>query len=282
MVLSSFSTTSLEDVAAQGKGNPYGMHAMFLADRALLLQGIQRAEKAGYKALFVSVDLPAIGNRLSETRNGFTFPSQYGLPNLSVASGVQVSTDDFYYDPRISWEEAIPWLRQQTSLEIWLKGIYAPEDVQLAIDHGVDGIIISNHGGRQLDGVPATLDTLRICAPIAKQAQANHSSNNNDNNNSRNRSHRRGPKKFQIGLDGGIRRGSDLFKALALGADFCFVGRIPIWGLAYKGQAGVELAIRILFDEFKRTMMLMGCRSISDIEPECLSVLTESALLAKL
>lgn len=92
-------------------------------------------------------------------------------------------------------------------MEIWVKGIYTPEDVVLAIKHGVDGIIISNHGGRQLDGVPATLDVLRECAPLAAG-------------------------KVPIAIDGGIRRGADIFKALALGANYCFVGRAPIWGLA--------------------------------------------------
>lgn len=124
------------------------------------------------------------------------------------------------------------------------------EDVALAIQHGLDGIVISNHGGRQLDGVPATLDTLRECAPIAKG-------------------------RISIAVDGGIRQGSDIFKALALGAEHCFVGRIPIWGLAvgctysafssrslitlqFKGQEGVELAIKILMQEFAITMRLAG------------------------
>lgn len=110
-------------------------------------------------------------------------------------------------DTEITWSDAIPWLRSITNMKIWAKGIYNPEDVVLAIEHGVDGIIISNHGGRQLDGVPATIDVLRECAPIAEGI-------------------------IPIAIDGGIRRGSDIFKALALGAQHCFVGRIPLWGLA--------------------------------------------------
>lgn len=98
-------------------------------------------------------------------------------------------------------------------MKIWAKGIYTPEDVILAIEHGFDGIIISNHGGRQLDGVPATLDVLRECAPIAKG-------------------------RIPIAIDGGIRRGSDIFKALALGAQHCFVGRVPLWGLAVCSMSG--------------------------------------------
>lgn len=131
-------------------------------------------------------------------------------------------------DPSLDWESAIPWLRQHTSLPIWLKGgalrhrklffcelcltnlhfiVCSPEDVELAIRHGIDGVVISNHGGRQLDGMPSTLDALRVCAPVARG-------------------------RIPITIDGGIRRGSDIFKALALGASYCFLGRIPIWGLA--------------------------------------------------
>lgn len=133
--------------------------------------------------------------------------------------------------------------------------VYTSDDIELAIRHGVDGVIISNHGGRQLDGVPATLDALRECATAARG-------------------------RIPIAFDGGIRRGSDIFKAIALGADFCFLGRVPIWGLAvsfyfdhritpmapslvltlrqYNGQAGVELAVNLLLQGLKRTMMLCG------------------------
>lgn len=142
-------------------------------------------------------------------------------------------------------------------MQIWLKGICSPADVELAIHYGVDGIVISNHGGRQLDGIPATLDALRLCAPIARG-------------------------RIPLAIDGGIRRGSDIFKALALGASYCFVGRIPIWGLAYNGQEGVELAIRILQQELKITMALAGCTSISDINESYLSVLNANGQLAKL
>lgn len=135
-------------------------------------------------------------------------------------------------------------------MQVWLKGgkhpsikppsnhsscatVLHPSDVLLAIEHHVDGIIISNHGGRQLDGVPSTLDSLRACSHIARG-------------------------RIQIAVDGGIRRGSDIFKALALGAQHCFVGRVAIWGLAYNGQQGVELGLRLLLDEFRMTMALAG------------------------
>ena len=170
---------------------------------------------AGYKAIFLSVDTPLLGRRLNEYRNNFVLPDDMEWPNLlsdgkSELSGQDKDRDSpskHDFDPSLDWDTAIPWLREHTKLELWLKGVYAAEDVSLAIKYGLDGVVVSNHGGRQLDGVPATLDALRECAVAAAG-------------------------KIPIAVDGGIRRGTDIFKALALGASHCFVGRIPIWGLA--------------------------------------------------
>lgn len=168
---------------------------------------------AGYKALFLSVDVPVLGRRLGEMRTNFTLPKNLSFPNL-LSNGADEFLDPDAkvngpqaFDDTLEWEEVIPWLRKHTKMQIWLKGVLSPEDVEQAVTAGVDGVIVSNHGGRQLDGVPATLDALRQCAPIAKGH-------------------------IKIAVDGGIRRGSDIFKAIALGADFCFLGRIAIWGLA--------------------------------------------------
>ncbi|KAF7561137.1 hypothetical protein G7046_g2997 [Stylonectria norvegica] len=224
MALSSYATESLEDVKAQGSDNPYVMQLCVLKDRETTLQILRRAETSGYKAIFLSVDVPLLGRRLNEYRNNFT---------------------------------AIPWLRQHTKLQLWIKGVYGAEDVHLAIQHGLDGIVVSNHGGRQLDGVPSTLDALRECAIAAGGS-------------------------IPIAVDGGIRRGTDIFKALAMGASHCFVGRIPIWGLAYNGQEGVELALKILMDEFKITMALSGCKTIKDITRDHLRYFDGNGVLAKL
>ncbi|KAJ0421723.1 FMN-dependent alpha-hydroxy acid dehydrogenase [Aspergillus carlsbadensis] len=255
MGLSSYSTTSLEDVILEGQGNPYAIQMCVLRDRSLTLQLLERAERAGYKALFLSVDVPVLGHRLNEYRNDFRIPPAMSYPNILSNGTDRSSRTD--YDPTLDWESALPWLREHTSMQIWLKGVMSPEDVDLAIRHGADGIIVSNHGGRQLDGVPSTLDALRACVPAAKG-------------------------KIPIAIDGGIRRGSDIFKALALGADYCFLGRAPVWGLAYDGQQGVELAIKILQMELKTTMALAGCRTIAEIQKSYLSVLRPDGELAKL
>lgn len=231
MALSSYATTSLEDVIAQGTGNPYMMQMCIVKDRNITMQLLKRAESkwlasynsdlcdanliegAGYRALFLSVDVPVLGRRLGEMRSNFTLPKGMSFPNLLSEGQDEFGAPDGKnngpqaFDDTLEWEEIIPWLKANTKMQIWLKGISSPEDVEQAIAAGIDGVVISNHGGRQLDGVPATLDALRQCAPIAKGH-------------------------IQIAVDGGIRRGSDIFKAIALGADFCFLGRIAIWGLA--------------------------------------------------
>ncbi|KAI5468161.1 FMN-dependent dehydrogenase [Mariannaea sp. PMI_226] len=263
MGLSSYATESLENVAAEGNGNPYVMQICVLKDRETTLQILRRAEASGYKAIFLSVDVPVLGRRLNEYRNNFILPDDMAWPNLlsdgkSELSGeVHVGNSKHDFDPSLDWDSAIPWLRKHTKLQLWIKGVYGAEDVELAIKHGLDGILVSNHGGRQLDGVPSTLDALRECVAAAGD-------------------------KIPVAVDGGIRRGTDIFKALAMGASHCFVGRIPIWGLAYKGQEGVELALQILIDEFKITMALAGCKTIKDITREHLRYLDSNGVLAKL
>ncbi|KAL1798066.1 hypothetical protein ACET3X_004672 [Alternaria dauci] len=263
MALSSYSNVALEDVKAQGTGNPYMMQMCIVRDRNRTLQLLERAEKAGYKALFLSVDVPVLGRRLGEMRTNFALPNNLSFPNILSSGDGDFGDDETKrngptaFDDTLEWEEVIPWLRNNTKMQIWLKGVLSPEDIEQAVTAGVDGVIISNHGGRQLDGVPATLDALRSCAPVAKG-------------------------RIKIAVDGGIRRGSDIFKAIALGAEFCFLGRVAIWGLAYKGQAGVELGIRILYEEFRSTMALAGCRSVKEITTNHLSVLESNGILAKL
>ncbi|KIX07433.1 uncharacterized protein Z518_02086 [Rhinocladiella mackenziei CBS 650.93] len=262
MGLSTYSNDSLEDVIKQGEGrtNPYAMQVTLLRSRGLTEQLLKRAKKAGYKAIILTVDAPMLGRRLNEFRNSFCMPTGTTYPNIAPEldmSNLEGGDNDLAYENGVDWNEAISFLKSQSDLEFWVKGVYTAEDVATAIHYGLDGVVISNHGGRQLDSVPATLDALRECAPVAKG-------------------------KIKIAIDGGIRRGTDIFKALALGADFCFAGRIPIWGLAYNGTKGVELAINLLYDEFKLTMGLAGCKNISEISRGHLSILENNGVLSKL
>ncbi|KAK3633146.1 hypothetical protein LTR56_015922 [Elasticomyces elasticus] len=263
MGLSTYSTTSLEDVRCEGNGNIYAFQLSIVKDRQMSLNWIKRAENAGYTALFITVDAPVLGRRLNE-RTGvkFELPQNMFLPNLSDPSEGALSEPVRSYkhsgrDASNSWESVIPWVKANTRLKIWLKGVYCAEDVQRAIQYELDGVIISNHGGRQLDGVPATIDALPECAVAGKG-------------------------RIQIGVDGGIRRGTDIFKAIALGADVCFMGRVPLWGLAWKGQEGVEWAIGTLEEELRTAMALAGCSSIKEITRAHLSILGSNGLLARL
>ncbi|KAL2826627.1 FMN-dependent dehydrogenase [Aspergillus cavernicola] len=260
MGLSNYSTKNLEDVISHSTGNPYVMQMSLLKNKAAMIRMIKRAEAAGFKALFVTLDVPYLGRRLNEFRNNFGLPKGMEYPNLFP--GVDVTNledgdDSMAYDNAMEWPEIIPFFRQHTKMQIWGKGIYTATDASLAIMHGFDGIIISNHGGRQLDSVPASLDVLREVVPIAKG-------------------------KIPIAVDGGIRRGTDIFKALALGADFCLAGRPAIWGLAYDGQRGVELALSLLYDEFRTCMALAGCKNVSEIQKEHVSLLQPDGRLLKL
>ncbi|CZR59698.1 related to glycolate oxidase [Phialocephala subalpina] len=279
MGLSAWSTSTMEDVVKEGLGNPYAFQVTLLKDRGIAIKMLKRAEKNGYKAILLTVDGVVLGRRLNEFRNSFTLPEGITFPNIesdSDPSALAGANDSLDYglkssfldaklftelmeskDANVDWAEVIPWLKKNTKLPIWVKGLYTAEDVSLAIQYGLDGVIISNHGGRQLDTAPATLDALRECAPVAAG-------------------------KIPIAIDGGIRRGTDIFKAIALGACFCFVGRVPIWGLAYNGEAGVDLAIKLLKNEFKTTMALAGCKTVKEISKAHLSILRPDGVLAKL
>lgn len=147
----------------------------------------------------------------------------------------------------LTWKETLPWLRKVTTMKIILKGIMTAEDAQLAVEHGADAVAVSNHGGRQLDCAPSTIETL----PEVSEAIGG---------------------RIPVIFDGGVRRGSDIFKALALGANFVLIGRPVLWGLSYKGREGVELVYHILERELSRTMALAGVTSISGIGKNSLSV----------
>lgn len=190
----------------------HAMQMYTLKDRELELNIIREAEQQGCSAIFLPADSPVLGVRYNEWRNDFRTPDGLGFPVFGWDSEKirkQTHDDNFTVlnDDTHRWARDIPWLRSVTKMEIWIKGVLTAEDTLLAIQAGCDGIIVSNHGGRQLDGVPATIDALPECVAAAEG-------------------------RIRIHVDGGVRSGTDIFKALALGAEHVWVGRPAIWGLA--------------------------------------------------
>ncbi|HEU4329125.1 MAG TPA: alpha-hydroxy acid oxidase [Roseiflexaceae bacterium] len=248
-VASTMATASLEETAAAD--GPRWFQLYIYADRAVTEALIQRAEAAGYQALVLTVDLPRMGRRERDIRNGFGLPPHLGFANFAPdsrghagnhsgeASALMRHTSASF-DAGLTWRD-IEWLRAQTRLPILLKGILSPEDARLGAEAGVDGVIVSNHGGRQLDGVPPSIEAL----PAVVDAVAG---------------------RCPVLLDGGVRRGTDALKALALGAKAVLVGRPVLWGLASRGEAGVLHILELLRAELELAMALAGCPSLDQID----------------
>ncbi|XP_066860350.1 2-Hydroxyacid oxidase 2 isoform X2 [Anser cygnoides] len=233
-IASTYSTCTLEEISAAAPGGFRWFQLYIHRNRAVSQQLVQRAEALGFQALVLTADLPYTGKRRDDVRNGFRLPPHMKLKNLE---GAFEGDDCSEYglppnslDPSVTWND-IYWLQSLTRLPIIIKGILTKEDAELAVRHGAQGIIVSNHGGRQLDGGPATIDAL---IEVVEAVQG----------------------RMEVYLDGGIRKGSDVLKALALGAKCVFIGRPALWGLAYKGEEGLQDVLRILRDEFRLSMAL--------------------------
>lgn len=248
MCCSTVSSTPLEDVAAAATG-PLWFQLYVYRDREVTRDLVRRAEAAGCRALVLTVDTPRLGRRERNMRRPFVLPDgveisnlkRYGTADALRWAGASTFGDYVHrlIDDGLTWE-SVDWLKSITKLPIIVKGILAPADAELAIAHGASGIIVSNHGGRQLDGSIASIAAL---PDIAKAVN------------------RRAP----ILLDGGVRRGTDVFKAIALGANAVLIGRAYLWGLAADGQAGVLRVLDMLRSEMELAMALAGCRSTSEI-----------------
>lgn len=250
MVVSTLSSSYLEDIAQQSAA-PKWFQVYCQPTRQLTLALVRRAEAAGYTALMVTVDAPVTGARNRSQRAGFQLPTYAqavnlpsdDLPPLSlnpqdslVFQGVMATA------PR--WED-LSWLQRQTNLPIIVKGILHPEDALRCMELGMAGIVVSNHGGRSHDSAPASIDML----PVIRQ---------------------RVGAAYPILLDSGIRRGSDVFKALALGADAVMVGRPQVFALAVAGALGVAHMLRLLREELELTMALTGCPTLDCINSDAL------------
>lgn len=267
--LSTLGTTSLEDVAATIK-TPKMFQIYILKDRALTLDHLARCKAAGYDAICLTVDMAMAGNRERDKRTGMVMPPRFGpkslasfatrphwtlnflrsphfdLANVShrvdaLGQGAMGLIDyvNSQFDRSVTWRD-VEWLRGQWDGRLLLKGILNVADARQAQAIGIDGLMISNHGGRQLDGVPAPVDLVQPIRNACGEAMA-------------------------LIVDGGIRRGSDVIKAIALGATACSIGKAYLYGLGAAGQRGVTHVLKIFRDEMVRTMTLLGCASVAEL-----------------
>ncbi len=249
VITSTMSNSSLE-AAALASEKPLWFQLYVYKDKTITESLVQRAQQANYQALVLTVDTPRTGLRERDLRNDFTLPPGLTIKNLEMSGFHDLGQNKaalMEYSRRLfgtslSWKDIV-WLKSITKLPILLKGIVHPDDALKAFDHGADGVIVSNHGGRQLD---TSVPTIRALPDIA-----------NVLNN-----------RIPLLIDGGIRRGIDIVKAIALGADAVLIGRPILWGLAVDGQQGVEQILEMFRNELVMAMTLFGFSSINEIKQE--------------
>jgi L-lactate dehydrogenase (cytochrome) len=269
--LSTMATRSIEEIAAASQGRKW-FQVYVWRDRGLVKELLARAAAAGYEAIVITVDTPVLGNRERDVRHGLTMPPQLGLgtlvdgllhpgwtwafarsepityANVSGRGGPDSGAVrlagyvNSQFDPALSWRD-LDWFRAAWDGPILLKGIQTVADAHLAADAGLEGIVLSNHGGRQLDGAPPILELVR---PVADAVGD----------------------RMEIICDGGVRRGSDIVKAVALGARACMTGRAFLYGLGAAGQRGAEHALMLLDNGVRRTMALSGHSRIDELTPD--------------
>jgi isopentenyl diphosphate isomerase/L-lactate dehydrogenase-like FMN-dependent dehydrogenase len=278
--VSCLSSVTLEDVAREAPGEHW-FQLYVWKDRAVTQALVEKAAANGYRVLVVTLDVPVLGQRERDVRNGATIPPRLTARNALdtlrrpgwlwtiwrgprvtfanvAAADPSVGLSPFalapfvntLFDPSVTWKD-LEWMRRLWTGPVAVKGVMTAEDARLAVEHGADAVVVSNHGGRQLDGAPGSLDALpEVVDAVGSRAE--------------------------VLLDGGIRRGTDMAKALALGARACMIGRPYLYGLAAAGQAGVGDAIRILVTELRRTMALMGCTRVADLGRRCVKIVQGS------
>jgi 4-hydroxymandelate oxidase len=255
MCLSSLSNTRVEEVCTAAGTSPVWFQLYVYRDREATAALAARAEAAGARAIVLTVDAPLLGRRERDVRNQFHLPSGLRVENLTAAGhgevgerAAQSGLADYFaekLDPGLTWKD-IGWLRSVTRLPVIVKGVVRPDDARRAIDHGAAGIVVSNHGGRQLDGSPATATVL---GAVAEAVQG----------------------RIEVLVDGGVRRGADVLRALALGARAVLVGRPILWGLAVAGEEGARAVLETFRAELDHTMALAGCATVADATRDLLA-----------
>ena len=241
LVLSTRSTTPAADVAAAlGDGVPFWYQVYVLQDRELTASLTARAVEAGATALVLTADVARLGRRLRDVRNGFTVPS-----NLGTIESLDRPGNLADQDAGLTFDD-IGWLRSSTGLPVVVKGVLRGDDARRCVDAGAAGVVVSNHGGRQLDGAVSGAAALpEVVAAVGGDAE--------------------------VLVDGGVRRGTDVVKALALGARAVLVGRPVLWGLATDGSAGVQAVLEQLVGELDLALALCGCASLAEVSPDLLA-----------
>jgi isopentenyl diphosphate isomerase/L-lactate dehydrogenase-like FMN-dependent dehydrogenase len=241
MCLSTLSSVSPPELAAAVPEAPLWFQLYWSRDRGFTRELVASAEEAGFRAIALTVDFPVAGRRERDLRAEFALPHDLPAPNLPVT----LARKDFHaalgdvVDTTLTWRD-LEWLRSNCSLPLIVKGVLTAEDALLAAEHGAAAVIVSNHGGRQLDGVPATLDVLPEVAEAVGE-------------------------RVEVLLDGGIRRGTDVLEALALGARAVLAGRAVLWGLAVGGEEGVGSVLALLRQEIEVGLKLLGCARPADV-----------------
>jgi isopentenyl diphosphate isomerase/L-lactate dehydrogenase-like FMN-dependent dehydrogenase len=242
MAVSTFSTRSHEDIAAAAPGLLQWCQLYVFRDRGATREHLAGAGAAGCGAVVLTVDTPRLAQRERDLRAGFEIPSDLPLPyaRATIGEAAQNPADQFaLLDASVSWGD-LEWIASEGRLPVVLKGVVTAEDARLAVEHGATAVVVSNHGGRQLDGAPATLEALpEVVEAVDGRAE--------------------------VYLDGGIRRGTDVAKALALGARAVLAGRAPVFGLAAAGEDGVRHVLELLREELALTLCLLGCASPEEV-----------------
>ncbi|XP_013390912.1 hydroxyacid oxidase 1 [Lingula anatina] len=239
MILSTYATSTMEAVADATPDGLRWFQLYVFKNQKQTEDLIRRAEQSGYRALVLTIDCYHSGMKRADIRNKFTLPKHLRTENLSDDGKPYDGVCGLGFAPLL-WSD-VKKLKSFTKLPVVVKGVLTGEDAVRAVESGVDGIMVSNHGGRQLDGVPASIDVL---SEVVQAVQG----------------------RCEVYLDGGVRSGTDVLKALALGARAVFIGRPALYGLAYNGEAGVKLVLQMLRDELSLAMALAGCASIGDIK----------------